>query len=112
MRKIVITEGPTQEDGTIFAAGSLRSEDQIPVTIEFSWEKIVGRARDFKREENGDISYEIEIRPGVLINLENYDAKVMVLLNDFDGKIVSNAAIKALGLVMDDDVKAVAEACS
>lgn len=111
MRKIVAIEGKLSVNKQIVNHGALEpGKDVLPVLCSGSYETIVGKARDFQRnDETGELSYEIEINPGVeYIGLEKFDAFAYCQLVETeihpDMVIIKKGIIQSISLA-DDGIR-------
>lgn len=62
MRYDLIQEGVRDEHtGILFLPGSLKwvTEKHVPVSYSYNWDRVIGKANDLQREDNGMITAEI-----------------------------------------------------
>lgn len=118
MRKIIAWEGREMVPGVIIEVGALTWSEPLPIVWSFQHDlsNLLGTARDLRREEDGSITAELDIRDdteqqrSVKTLLENRDVSTTIFANELTERIengkrlVFAGAIREVSVVLPDTV--------
>jgi hypothetical protein len=98
-RYVVAYEGKPTIDKRVIEPGALTMPDhRVPVVRSFNYEDVIGYAEEFERnEETGEISVEVDLRPGVKVD----GLSVTVFANDIQMERKDDQVLIHRGVIRD-----------